>query len=311
MSCRSRPRSLLRWLACVDLLLCLCCSRVTPRAGGRAAASASASARPTSRRHARREAGLPRRLRPEPQGDRRPRPAHGPRRRPRATATRRSPSSRSTSSACSTPIVERVRKQLPGFTYVLVSSTHNHEGPDTLGLWGPNPFQSGVDPDYLKPRRGPASSQAVRRPTQQAAAGHGPRSAPRQRRSCCTTAASRTSSTTSWSSLQFRRRRRARSRPASSCSGTATPRRSTARTPQVSADYVGYTVEHLHEQARLPGRLPHRHGRRADDLAARRGQGRRTGKPLTDGTFEKTERYGELVGAGGRQGPRRRQAGAR
>src|SRR5262249_39583222 len=48
------------------------------------------------------------------------------------------------------PYVEQVRKQLPGFTYVLVSSTHNHEGPDTLGLWGPSPFKSGIDPDYMK-----------------------------------------------------------------------------------------------------------------------------------------------------------------
>src|SRR5262249_16344903 len=48
------------------------------------------------------------------------------------------------------PNVVRVREQLPGFTYVLVSSTHNHKGPDTLGLWGPNPFTSGIDRDYLK-----------------------------------------------------------------------------------------------------------------------------------------------------------------
>jgi hypothetical protein len=48
------------------------------------------------------------------------------------------------------PQVVQVRKQLPGFTYVLVSSTHNHEGPDTLGLWGPSIFKSGVDPLYLK-----------------------------------------------------------------------------------------------------------------------------------------------------------------
>src|SRR5436190_15567843 len=48
------------------------------------------------------------------------------------------------------PTVERVREKLPGFKYVLVSATHNHEGPDTLGLWGPSPFKSGVDPDYLK-----------------------------------------------------------------------------------------------------------------------------------------------------------------
>jgi hypothetical protein len=48
------------------------------------------------------------------------------------------------------PFVQRVRNQLPGFTYVLVSSTHVHHGPDTIGMWGPNPFTSGVDADYLK-----------------------------------------------------------------------------------------------------------------------------------------------------------------
>jgi hypothetical protein len=48
------------------------------------------------------------------------------------------------------PTVQRVRKDLVGFTYVLVSSTHGHHGPDTIGMWGPNPFTSGVDPDYLK-----------------------------------------------------------------------------------------------------------------------------------------------------------------
>ncbi len=48
------------------------------------------------------------------------------------------------------PSVERIREKLPGFKYVLVSATHNHEGPDTLGLWGPTPIQSGVDPKFLK-----------------------------------------------------------------------------------------------------------------------------------------------------------------
>ncbi len=47
------------------------------------------------------------------------------------------------------PSVERVRKELPGFDYVLVSSTHNHHGPDTMGLWGSSPFTSGIDADYL------------------------------------------------------------------------------------------------------------------------------------------------------------------
>jgi hypothetical protein len=48
------------------------------------------------------------------------------------------------------PVVERVRARLTGFKYVLVSATHNHEGPDTLGLWGASPVQSGIDPEYLK-----------------------------------------------------------------------------------------------------------------------------------------------------------------
>ena len=47
------------------------------------------------------------------------------------------------------PLVERVRAKLPGFKYVLVSSTHNHDGPDTMGLWGKTAFTSGVDPEYL------------------------------------------------------------------------------------------------------------------------------------------------------------------
>src|SRR5262245_30015518 len=48
------------------------------------------------------------------------------------------------------PNVVNVRKQLAGFDQVTVSSTHTHEGPDTLGLWGAGPFKSGIDPAYLK-----------------------------------------------------------------------------------------------------------------------------------------------------------------
>jgi len=45
--------------------------------------------------------------------------------------------------------VLRIRAQLGDLDYVLVASTHNHEGPDVVGIWGPNPLQSGVDPAYL------------------------------------------------------------------------------------------------------------------------------------------------------------------
>jgi hypothetical protein len=47
------------------------------------------------------------------------------------------------------PTVERIRAKLAGFQYVMVSSTHNHEGPDVIGLWGPTPLQSGVDLTYV------------------------------------------------------------------------------------------------------------------------------------------------------------------
>ncbi|MCL5005876.1 MAG: neutral/alkaline non-lysosomal ceramidase N-terminal domain-containing protein [Acidobacteria bacterium] len=43
----------------------------------------------------------------------------------------------------------KVESQLPAVTRVIVTSTHDHEGPDTLGLWGPGPLKSGVNPQYL------------------------------------------------------------------------------------------------------------------------------------------------------------------
>ena len=47
------------------------------------------------------------------------------------------------------PDVLRIRDQLQGFDYVLIASTHNHEGPDVIGIWGPSPRKSGVDPQYV------------------------------------------------------------------------------------------------------------------------------------------------------------------
>jgi hypothetical protein len=47
------------------------------------------------------------------------------------------------------PQVKAIRDKLPGFRYVLVSSTHNHEGPDVIGIWGRGPVHRGVDDAYL------------------------------------------------------------------------------------------------------------------------------------------------------------------
>lgn len=41
------------------------------------------------------------------------------------------------------------QKQASAPSHLIVACTHTHEGPDTLGLWGPTSAQSGVDPKYL------------------------------------------------------------------------------------------------------------------------------------------------------------------
>ena len=48
------------------------------------------------------------------------------------------------------PAVMTIRARLPGYLHILVASTHNHEGPDVIGLWGPSERQSGVDPTYVE-----------------------------------------------------------------------------------------------------------------------------------------------------------------
>ncbi|HZN35648.1 MAG TPA: neutral/alkaline non-lysosomal ceramidase N-terminal domain-containing protein [Pirellulaceae bacterium] len=47
------------------------------------------------------------------------------------------------------PQTKAIRARLPEFKYVLVGSTHNHEGPDVIGIWGRGPFHRGASEDYL------------------------------------------------------------------------------------------------------------------------------------------------------------------
>ncbi|MEM1134256.1 MAG: hypothetical protein AAGI07_00345 [Bacteroidota bacterium] len=45
------------------------------------------------------------------------------------------------------------RKMIPesaGIDYTIVTSTHTHEVPDLLGLWGPGFFKSGINQDYIQ-----------------------------------------------------------------------------------------------------------------------------------------------------------------
>jgi hypothetical protein len=43
----------------------------------------------------------------------------------------------------------KVKAVAPDVTQVIVASAHDHEGPDTMGLWGPTPLESGMDPRYM------------------------------------------------------------------------------------------------------------------------------------------------------------------
>ena len=47
-------------------------------------------------------------------------------------------------------VVELRRRLGPelGLAYTIVATTHNHSTPDLMGLWGPHPLRSGVDPAY-------------------------------------------------------------------------------------------------------------------------------------------------------------------
>ncbi len=47
-------------------------------------------------------------------------------------------------------IRRKVQAQNPQVSLLIVASSHDHEGPDTLGLWGPDPFHSGIDEAYLR-----------------------------------------------------------------------------------------------------------------------------------------------------------------
>jgi hypothetical protein len=46
-----------------------------------------------------------------------------------------------------------VRKRIPveaGVTYTIITSTHSHEAPDLLGLWGESPYKSGINGKYME-----------------------------------------------------------------------------------------------------------------------------------------------------------------
>jgi hypothetical protein len=187
---------------------------------------------------------------------------------------------------------ERVRKELPGFKYVLVSATHNHEGPDTMGIWGANPLVSGVDPDYLKrleaacvatvkkadesrkpavAKLGTATDGDLIRDTRQPIVKHDEIVAIRF--------ADPKTDAPLGVLVQW------------NCHPEVLDSKNTA----ITADFVHYTVKQLRESQKCP--VAYFTGTVGGLMTTIRLSVKdESGKELQDGTFEKSERYGRLVG---------------
>jgi Neutral/alkaline non-lysosomal ceramidase, N-terminal len=188
-------------------------------------------------------------------------------------------------------VAERVRKELPGFAYVLVSSTHNHEGPDTMGLWGPNLFTSGVDADYLKQLEA-GIVQAIKQADQtkqSASAKIGSAKAPGLLHDA------REPYVKHDELVALRFEDGDKKATGIVVQWNCHPETLDSKNTEISADFVAATVDYLQKKHRCPvvyltgtvgGLMTSLHVEVKDDQ----------GNPLADGTFAKTERYGQLVG---------------
>jgi hypothetical protein len=189
------------------------------------------------------------------------------------------------------PNVVRVRQSLHGFDYVLVSSTHNHEGPDTLGLWGENAFKCGVDKAYVARVENDIvnvvkTASGFARPV---SAVLGTAKAPELLHDAREPYVKHDELT----AVQFLDKEQ---KPAGIIvQWNCHPETLGGKNTQLSADFVGYTVKHLAEKHHCPvvyltgtvgGLMTSLHVEVKDAK----------GKVLPEESFEKTERYGTLVG---------------
>lgn len=190
------------------------------------------------------------------------------------------------------PSVERVREKLPGFKYVLVSATHNHEGPDTLGLWGASPVQSGVDSEYLK-RVEAGCAEAVK--------------AAEKALAVATVKIGKTADPhllhdnrkpvvkhDELVALKFFKPKT--EKPLGVLvQWNCHPEALDSRNTEITADFIHYTVKQLRETQKCP--VAYFTGTVGGLMTTLKLPIKdEKGKELADGTFEKSERYGRLVG---------------
>jgi hypothetical protein len=188
--------------------------------------------------------------------------------------------------------IESVRKRLPDFRYVLVCSTHNHEGPDTLGLWGPTPLRSGVDAAYLAlvEKQIVAAVKAADADCKTVRVRIGSARAPELLHDAREPFVKHDELI----ALEFRDRD---DKPAGLVvEWNCHPETLGDKNTQISADFIGAAVKSLHDKHGCPvvyltgtvgGLMTSLH---VEIKSA-------AGKVLDDGTFEKTARYGELLAA--------------
>jgi hypothetical protein len=190
------------------------------------------------------------------------------------------------------PNVLRIRKQLPDFTYVLVSSTHNHEGPDTIGLWGPDHSKSGVDQAYIDHIEAQivTAVQDAEKATKRVTARIGTASDPELLHD------GREPYIKHDELVALKFTEEGSDKPVGIVvQWNCHPETLDSKNTELSADFVGYTVNHLAEKHRCPvvyltgtvgGLMTSLHVPIKDAQ----------GKLLADGTFEKTETYGRAIG---------------
>ncbi|MGL6075832.1 MAG: neutral/alkaline non-lysosomal ceramidase N-terminal domain-containing protein [Fimbriiglobus sp.] len=187
--------------------------------------------------------------------------------------------------------VEAIRKKLKGFRYVLVSSTHNHEGPDTLGLWGRSPFTSGVDPDYLKQVEEGcvAAIQAADKKRQPATAKIGTAKDANLIRDARQPVVKHDEIVT----LEFFEPDTTK-RLGLLVQWNCHPELLDDKNTEISADHVHYTVKHLEKKLACP--VAYFTGTVGGLMTALKLDLKNAdGIALKDGTFEKTQAYGEAV----------------
>jgi hypothetical protein len=185
---------------------------------------------------------------------------------------------------------ERIRKELTGFAHVVISSTHNHEGPDTMGMWGPNPLMTGVDKTYLT-----SVEKAVVKAIQDA---------DKSRRAVDITIGQTKAPELLHDSrkpiLKHDDLMTLHCRAGEKSVGIVVqwnchPETLDSKNRLISADYVGYTVKHLSEKYKCP--IVYLTGTVGGLMTSLRVPIQdEKGKNLADGTYEKTARYGYLLG---------------